>query len=205
MSSRQAQQPAAPAAIGAPYGGGFYAGLIRIGDAVHALIVAPKARGEAVAAWDGADDPLEIEGAGSYFDGAANTTTMAQAGLPIAQWAQALAIGGHTDWHLPSRDELEVCYRAFKPSTHNNIRFSGDNPSAVPVTWPYALQTPAQTCASDFQEGGAEAFECRWYWSSTQYSGSTAWSQDFTIGPQGSSLKSYEGRARAVRTIQLTA
>jgi hypothetical protein len=195
----------APAVVGAPYGGGFYAGLIRIGDAVHAVVVAPKALGETIAAWDDADEPAEIPGAGSYFDGAANTTAMAEAGPRLGKWVQALEINGHTDWHIPSRDELEICYRALKPTTETNTRFSGDNPSAVPVTWPYALQAPAQTSAAVFQGKGEEAFEPRWYWSSTQCSDSLAWSQYFLNGFQGDDSKSYEGRARAVRTIQLTA
>lgn len=196
----------APAVVGAAFGGGYYAGLIRIGEAIHALIVAPKATGETISAWDPADEPDEIPGARSYFDGLANTNAMAEAGLRLARWAQALEIAGHTDWHIPSRDELEICYRAFKPTARDNYRFSGDNPSAVPVTWPYASQTPAQTGAADFQEGGAEAFEARWHWTSTQHSDSIAWGQLFVNGDQSYDHDmSYGGRVRAVRTIQLTA
>jgi hypothetical protein len=195
----------APAVVGAAFGGGFYAGLIRIGDAVHAIVVAPKALGETVSAWDDADEPDEIAGTGSYFDGAANTIAMAEAGLRLATWVQSLDIAGHTDWHIPSRDQLEICYRALKPTNADNYTRCGDNPSAVPVTWPYGVQTPAQTSAEAFRAGGPEAFEPRWYWSSTQYSASLAWGQLFYDGGQDDGNKSYEGRARAVRTIQLTA
>jgi hypothetical protein len=40
-----------------------------------------------------------------------------------------------------------------------------------------------------------------WYWSGEQHEedGSFAWTQDFSYGDQFSTLKSYEGRARAVR------
>lgn len=203
--SQQTTTVSAPAVVGAPYEGGYYAGLIRIGDAIHALIVAPKALGETIAAWDDADEPVEIPGAGSYFDGAANTVAMAAAGLRLGKWAAALEICGFIDWHLPSRDELEICYRAFKPTARSNTRFSGDNPSAVPVTWPYAIQTPAQTSVEAFQAGGPEAFDDIWYWTSTQYSDSDAWNQHFIYGTQNYGNKAYEARARAVRTIQLSA
>ena len=48
-----------------------------------------------------------------------------------------------------------------------------------------------------------EHFEYAWYWSNTPYAGYTdyAWVQDFGHGYQGSVLKSYEGRARAVRRL----
>jgi hypothetical protein len=130
---------------------------------------------------------------------------MGEAGLRLAKWAQSLDIAGHTDWHIPSRDQLEICYRTLKPTSADNYTRYGDNPSAVPVTWPYGVQTPAQTSAEAFQSGGPEAFEARWYWTSTQYSDSDAWDQYFDFGSQDNSSKSYEGRARAVRTIQLTA
>jgi hypothetical protein len=51
------------------------------------------------------------------------------------------------------------------------------------------------------------AFEAAWYWSSEpdEDDGSFAWFQDFYYGTQGITRKSYEGRARAVRLIPLTA
>ena len=46
-----------------------------------------------------------------------------------------------------------------------------------------------------------DQFEAAWYWSGEQYeaNGSYAWSQFFGYGTQFSNLKSYEGRAVAVR------
>ena len=45
-----------------------------------------------------------------------------------------------------------------------------------------------------------------WYWTSESHEddGSCAWDQTFLYGLQGINLKSYGGRARAVRLIQLT-
>jgi hypothetical protein len=50
-------------------------------------------------------------------------------------------------------------------------------------------------------------FQPDWYWSSEEYEddGSCAWGQYFYLGYQGFHHKSYVGRCRAVRLIQLTA
>jgi hypothetical protein len=48
-----------------------------------------------------------------------------------------------------------------------------------------------------------DQFEPRWYWSSEQAGPSTAWRQDFTNGSQNLSYRSYEGRARAVRRLEI--
>ena len=48
-----------------------------------------------------------------------------------------------------------------------------------------------------------DQFEEDWYWSSEQAGPSTAWYQDFCIGYQNTSLRSYEGRARAVRRLPI--
>jgi hypothetical protein len=42
-----------------------------------------------------------------------------------------------------------------------------------------------------------------WYWTRSQCSAGSAWTQDFNCGGQGTSDKSYEGRARAVRRLVL--
>ena len=189
-----------PTVPGTPFGGGFYAGRIMKNGIEHAVIVAPKAEGDH-------DDEQwgeygkEIEGASSFFDGAANTRAMAAAGYPLAVWALALVIAGFNDWHLPSRDELEIYYRNLKPGTQSNWRYRGDNPSSVPVGYPYSPELPAQTACDEFKADGAEAFEQAYYWSSTQYSAKIAWAQDFSYGYVYYDDKSYEFRARAVRTI----
>lgn len=48
-----------------------------------------------------------------------------------------------------------------------------------------------------------ELFEDDWYWSSTQYSPLSAWTQDFDGGVQISGHKVTEGRARAVRRLSV--
>nr|WP_294864387.1 DUF1566 domain-containing protein [uncultured Pseudogulbenkiania sp.] len=193
-----------PTIIGTAFEGGFYAGRFRIGTQEYALIVAPKAEGEATGKWGeyGAD----IEGARSCFDGLANTQAMAAAGSDLAKWALGLNIGGYTDWHLPSCDELEILYRNLKPTTEENICSfrDGDNASSVPPGYPYIEQSPAQTSVEAFQQGQPEAFEACWHWSSTQYSPTYAWSQYFNDGYQGNYHKDSELRARAVRKIPVS-
>jgi hypothetical protein len=193
-------------AIGAALAGGFYAGLLTIDGQLSALIVAPKDSGETEGKWN--DRNTRVAGACSFFDGHANTVAMAEAGSAIAKWAQALSIGGHTDWHVPARDQLELLYRHFKPTEADNWCFRGDNPSSVPVGYAYDVQTPARTSVDTFVKGAAEAFsDDDWYWSSTQYAGyeSCAWSQSFGYGLQDTYRKSYEGRVRAVRCIHISA
>ena len=190
-----------PTVPGTPFEGGFYAGRIRVNDDVFALIVAPKAQGDAEPAPWGKYGS-EIPGAASFFDGRANTIAMAEAGSEIARWALQLDIGGRTDWYLPSRDELELIYRNLKPTAEKNWRSRGDNPSSVPVGYAYSPDAPAQTAAEAFREGGSEALKDGWYWSSTQYSAYLAWYQDFGDGYQGGSGKTNELRARAVRRFK---
>lgn len=185
----------------AALGGGFYMGLINHNGQPHAVIRAPKAEGHFVdVAWG--EYGQKVEGADSYTDGLANTIAMAEAGSEPARKVLALKIGGAEDWSLPARDQLELCYRAAKPTAEENYTYrSGENPSAVPPTHAYTEQRPAQTADALFQDGGAEAFDDRYYWSSTQYSADCAWTQHFTGGNQGTSNKDNEFRAFAVRMI----
>lgn len=189
-------------AIGAPFQGGFFAGLINVNGQRHALIVAPKATGEHDdTRW--ISDYKPVPGAKSYDDGLANTTAMAEAGSELAKWARGLDIGGLSDWYLPSQDELEVCYRNLKPTTRENYCYarSGINLSALPPTRPYTPEHPVQTPAAAFQQGGEEAFADEWYWSSTQHASYSdfAWLQHFYYGHQDYDDSNSQLRARAVR------
>ena len=201
MTTEQATAPA----TALHHGGILVPGAIVTPAGVrYALVVAPKALGEAEGKWSTGRSKL-IEGAGSYWDGLANTNAMAEAGSKLAKWARALEINGHSDWYLPSRDELELLYRHLKPTARENYCYfrSGDNPSSAPAGYPYTAQAPAQTASEEFRAGGAEAFEPVWYWSSTQYSADLAWDQTFDYGHQDNDGKCYEARARAVRRFLL--
>jgi len=203
MNAKATPAAALPATIGAAYEGGFYGGQIRMGAAIFAVCWAPKAQGDIKGPW--LPSHTGVPGACSYFDSAANTQAMADAGSPIAKQVLALDIDGVSGWSIPARDVLELAYRHLKPTAEENyVHRSGDNPSSVPAGYPYTEDSPAKTTVEAFQEGGAEAFEDAWYWSSTQYSDDSAWGQTFYCGGQGYGSKSYEGRCRAVRLIQLS-
>jgi len=193
--------------IGTAMGDGFYAGRIMIDNQAFAIIVAPKNEGEHPdTQWH--DNYDSIEGATSYFDGLANTNAMVEAGSTLAKWARELRIGGNDDWYLPSQDELEIIYRNLKPNTRENSCYarSGINLSSIEPTRPYTEKFPLQTQAELFKQGGAEAFEADWYWTSTQHAsdGGYAWGQYFDIGSQNCGNK--DGslcRARAVRRLPI--
>jgi hypothetical protein len=196
---------AIPAAIGAAFGGGFFAGLVNVGAETYALIVSPKQAGEYQGVWNQSLD--SVAGAEHYSDGMANTAALATAGSEMAQWARSLNIDGFSDWYIPARDELEILYRALKPTADENaVTFrDGDNPSSAPVGYPYTETAPAQTSLAAFQQGGAEALAPSLHWSSTQYAGfpNDAWGQYFDDGLQGYDIKSCAGRARAVRRLKI--
>ena len=195
-----------PGDIGDAIGGGFFAGRILVEGKLYGLVVAPKAEGEREdISW--LESEARVTGADSYNDGAKNTAAMADAGSELGQWARGLQIGGHTDWYIPSQDELEVLYRNLKPTKRGNYCYgrSGVNPSAVPPTHAYTPSLPAQTAVEAFAEGGEQAFADEWYWSSTQHASDDdgAWTQDFYNGDQNNNNKSAELRARAVRRFAI--
>jgi hypothetical protein len=190
-----------PTVIGQAYGGGFYAGQIAVGGggtATHYLIVAPKASGESAKAWKNVSS--DTPGADSYIDGPQNTADMVAHGnstvYPAAHFCNDLVIGGYTDWYMPARNELEVCYYFLKNVTQNNNISSGNkgsNPNAVapePISTNYTTTVPAQTTAAAFQVGNSEAFDDGTFWSSTgmghTYPGTdNAWYQGFYSGAPG--------------------
>jgi hypothetical protein len=192
--------------IGTSMAGGYYAGRICIDGQAYALIVAPKAEGEhnPIKLLNSAKD---VPAASSWNDGLLNTNFLAEAGSTLCQWIRGLRIGGFDDWYLPSLDELEILYRNLKPTTEENYIYnrSGLNVSALVPTRPYTMQDPAQTQAEVFQDGGTEAFDDAWYWSSTKHASGSGygWFQIFSIGGQLFSYVDTRYRARAVRRLPI--
>ena len=198
--------PSVPTVIGQAFGGGFYAGQIGVsGTATHYLIVGPVASAEnSSKQYKNAN--TATAGADSVIDGPQNTADIVADGnstvYPAAHFCNDLVIGGFSDWYMPAKNELEVCYYNLKPSTTSNNTSSGINTNAVPSRGSnYTAGTPAQTSATDFQTGGAEAFAAAIYWSSTEDSATTAWTQFFDNGFQNFYVKTYSNRVRAVRRL----
>jgi hypothetical protein len=203
--------PPPPGAIGSAYEGGFYAGDISTtanSVATHYLVVAPVSSGQTTAQWKNAN--TTTPGADSDIDGPQNTADMVADGnstvYPSAHFCNDAVIGGFSDWHMPAKNELEVCYYNLKPTTASNFTSSGINPNAVPARASnYTAGTPAQTSAAAFQTGGAEAFDAgNTWWSSTEFSTTNARAQYFTGGNSGyqaSFNKNGSIRVRAVRRV----
>lgn len=186
--------------IGQPFGGGFFTGIYQQDGKRYAVITAPAAY-EHEGEWGEYGE--KIEGARSLTDSRANTEAMAAAGSELAKQVLALEIGGFTDWAIPARDVQELQYRHLKPTTKENYCWGrdGDNPSSLPVGELYTEESPVQTIVEVFKAGGPEAFQPRWYWSSTQRSANYAFSVVFVDGTQGIYGKLNELRVRPVRSV----
>ena len=193
-----------PTVIGQVFGGGFYAGQIGVsGVATHYLVVGPVASAQSTLQWKTTN--TSTAGTTSVIDGPANSAAMNNASHPAAQFCEGLTIGGQTDWYMPAKNELEVCYFNLKPTTTANNTGSGINANAVPARASnYTSGNPARTSASDFQSTGAEDFDAAsmvFYWSSTQATSAYAWRQYFNTGQQDYSGKDNSFRVRAIRRV----
>lgn len=187
---------------GTALGGGFYTGEILLRGNPFALIKAPKSA-EFHSAWGKYGE--KINGAGHFVDGLANTEEMAAANLEIAIRVRDMRIGGHGDWAIPARNQQELQYRTFKPTTQENWcgYLDGYNPDSVPAGELYLPDNPLQTASDLFRKGGTEAFAEALYWSSTQSSASHAFCQYFRNGNQDITSKDNEFLVRPVRMIQI--
>lgn len=136
----------------------------------------------------------------------ADTSTV----YPAAHWARGLSIGGYTDWHIPARDVLELCYRNGKPATGDNItttnaptsvydfknrgsfgndsNVQGINNNSIPIGVAYTASVPAQTTVSAFKTGGTESLTSTDIYKTCTATGST----------DSVSLYFDSGRARAM-------
>jgi len=203
-----------PTVPGTPYGGGYYVGRMIGGDGVkYAVILAPKSSGEWPYALNYRNSAVSTPAAGSAWDGVANTAALIALGAGVSAIADFVlqvnnngGINGYTDWFIPARYQLEMCYRNLKPFTSAN---STDSPGATnntyadPNTPAYTASVPAQTTVTAFQGGGAEAFFNDNYWSSTEYPTANAWCQDMNSGRMPNNSKTLGFRCRLIRLIKI--
>jgi hypothetical protein len=193
-------------AIGSALGGGFFAGQIGVGGvATHNLVIGPIASAQSIKKYKNAN--TAATGADSVINGPQNTADLVADGnstvYPAAHFCNDLVIGGFSDWYMPAKNELEVCYFNLKPTTTSNNTSSGINANAVPARASnYTSGNPAQTSATDFKDTGTEDFAANRYWSSTDTSASYALAQDFDDGLQNPNfMKTDSYRVRAVRRV----
>jgi len=82
-----------------------------------------------------------------------------------------------------------------------------------PMTWKRAMnwaekaggELPTRPISALLFANLNDQLDPEWHWCSEQFDGSCAWYQSFGYGGQGYDRKRFEGRARAVRLIPLTA
>lgn len=194
-------------------------------------IEAPKASGEIAAiALKNANTAFPVA-CQTLTEGWKATLAMVAAGdataYPAAHAVRALVINGKDDWYIPARDQRELSWRNLKPVTNNNYVTAdrptdqsfnyanngsvgdtaathGTNNNSSPTGAAYTTTNPAQTAATAFRSGGAEAFEfgSDYYWSCSEYSAPLAWFQHWGTsypGRQVNASKASTYRVRAVR------
>ena len=199
-----------PALIGDAYEGGYFAGQINQDGTIYNLVVSPRASGETTAIqWKTSDSATS--GTDSDIDGPSNSAAMNNASHPAAQFCEGLSIGGYSDWYMPARMELEVCYFYLKPSTTLNNTSYGANAFAVspePVNTNYTSGNPAQTTAAIFQVSEGEDFsnsgtQAGDYWASTQSTTQTnrGWWERVKDGVTSTDTKTSLLRVRAIRRV----
>jgi len=216
-----------PSFIGTATEGGFYAGNI-VSDEdnqTYAIIVSDgdgdtDRTGAGSKEWrtsqTGLTEAQTLADGKSVMDHIVNNETLSD--FPAFEWIQTTLndanYNGYSDWYLPARDELELIYRHFKPTTEDNndgtrdsSGFGGDgatygtNNSSDPNGSGYTTSDPSQTSITNFQDGGADYLTDSDYWSSTEYDASNSWRQVFDNGTQFNYFKDNTSRVRAVRRI----
>ena len=199
--------------IGAAYQGGFFAGQINVSGTVYNLVVANKAAGQVYGKGWGPDGTTT--GITSVIAGPTNSASLAALGstYEAATFCEGLTTGGYSDWYLPAKNELEVCYYFLKPGTQQNSTSYGSNANAVspePISTNYtnsggAPLSPTQTSATNFRTGasGEEFGVTDGYWTSTEVNSTKAWLKIFSNGTESNTdYKSTTSfNTRAVRRV----
>lgn len=196
--------PAPVPVVGSALGGGYFAGQISTaGNSIadYNLVIGPVASAQSASLqWKIVQ--TTTAGTSSVIDGPANSAAMNNVTHPAAQFCEGLTIGGFSDWYLPAKNELEVCYYNLKPTTISNNTAFGVNANAVPARASnYTAGNPAQTTSADFKDTGTEDFAPSNYWSSTENSATGGWNLVFYDGAQYVATKTYYRRVRAIRRV----
>ena len=201
-----------PTRIGQKFNGVYLAGINRIGNCAYLILAAPKSTECSIpfkTHWGG------TPGTQLGNNGWATTDAMNDSKHPAAHYCRSLTVGGHADLYLPSRDELELCYRVFKPTDCSNVTYTagtfignswlgtGTNLNSIPTGAAYTSTNPTRTIVTSFQTGSVEAFDLDWYWASTEASSDTYTSliQDFSDGDQDWNYKPNVNKVRSVRRV----
>lgn len=201
-----------PDEIGTPWEGGFYAGRIMVNDKPHAIVMASKVEGGWFRNLQWKTSNTFTPNTDSTNDSYANMQGVLAAGIslhPASNACYTYRGGGYSDWLLGAKDVVEIMYRNFKPSAHNNNTSSGDNPNAIPPTGNYTSGNPAQTLLTLFRDGAAEAFtsvESEGWMMYTSTQGpreGDVWRQNSRIGSQFSNFNKTYYLHNSVRPVRI--
>jgi len=199
-----------PTRFGQHFEGGYLAGVIRVRDSAYLILAAPKSTERSIRFKTHCSGTPNTQ---LVNDGWSNTNAMNDSAHPAAHYCRSLTVGGHTNWYLPSRDELELCFRVFKPTAWNNVTYpagtmsgnlslaNGTNLNSIPTGAAYTETNPARTIVTVFQTGNVEAFDTSdYYWTSTESSSNTNRSliRAFSNGNRGGFYKTNVGRVRCI-------
>jgi hypothetical protein len=198
--------------------------------AKYRLIVAPKSNGQASLALKNSNTALPT-GSTSPVEGYKNTLAMIAAGdatvYPAAHFCYGLNIAGHTDWYIPARNELELCYRNLKPTTQANVLTnsvvpaaassfgcyadgvlsSGVNLNSTPQGTAYTAGFPIQVAAGkNFRSNESEAFSDNYYVASTDnsalYATYMSFRNDNSSGTVSGITKTTQAAAAITRAVR---
>ena len=213
--------------VGKVYRGGAYAGLITIDGLQYRLILSPALYQESKKM------TLSFFGAiaansTSTNNGYANTVAIKALGnstnYPAAWYATSISVAGdnfydpaYTDWYLPSRDEWEICYRAFKSSTEVNITGNrtsigdglpeGTNAYSIPPRGGYTATDPPVTTLTEFQTAGNSLYKLgsanvSQFWTSSRSPTQSVYSYLMLGGSGQATVGTYHSDSRLVRPIR---
>jgi hypothetical protein len=151
-----------------PEYGGYYAGIIHIPNIIRYMIfVSPKE-------YEMSKIPFSFKIPNkalcnySFWNGLENTKNVIEFSNfeTPAHYCRNLIINGLSDWYLPAKDELEICYRFLKPGntfsfkTYDRLEFkSGENLNSDPINLDYDELFPIKSRFTIMNETN--------YWSST--------------------------------------
>ena len=192
-----------PTRIGQECHGGTFTGFNRINNRVYGIIVAPK-HTEQRLEW--ATNLSSVKEARSECDGYTTSNAINDQCYPAAAYCRSLTVNGYSDWYLPSKNELELCYFYLKPRNNQRYKRVGPKQTAIPTCLYFSNRIPSPTLLFQFTLKGKESFSRkRDYWSSTESShdNECVVLQDFNNGFCFSVYKFKTFTVRAVRRVEV--